>query len=109
MLDELRDLFLAALKFEGNDAMPLVNRWNEAVKRVQAVFDNMTSKTVDAAPVVRCRDCKWYKESPLLAPNRFCYRLKDRDGKHIGYNFSELDFCSRGERPNCDGDMRGAG
>ena len=64
MLDELRDLFLAALKFEGNDAMPLVNRWNEAVKRVQAVFDNMTSKNVDAVPVCRCEDCKFGTNDP---------------------------------------------
>ena len=49
-------------------------------------------------PVVRCKDCKWYKEGKYLAPNKFCYRLKDRSGEHIGYNFSDDDFCSYGER-----------
>ena len=52
----------------------------------------------DVRPVVLCRDCKWYKESELLTPNRFCFRLQDGDGNHIGYNFDDLDFCSYGER-----------
>lgn len=48
--------------------------------------------------VVHCKDCKWYKEGEHLAPNRFCFRLKDANGKHIGYNFSDNDYCSHGER-----------
>ena len=54
--------------------------------------------TVDAVEVVRCKDCKWYKEGKYLAPNKFCYRLKERSGEHIGYNYSDDDFCSYGER-----------
>lgn len=93
MLDELRDLFLAALKFEGNDAMPLVNRWNEAVKRVQAVFDNMTSKTVDAAPVVRCRECQ-YGEYDDTIEDEYCYHCT-----YGGFPYNKADhFCSDGER-----------
>lgn len=45
MLDELRNLFLQALKCDdGITATVLVDKWNEAIKRVQDVFDNMTSK-----------------------------------------------------------------
>lgn len=45
MLDELRNLFLQALKCnDGITAITLINEWNEAVKQVQNVFDNMTSK-----------------------------------------------------------------
>lgn len=57
--------------------------------------------TVDAVPVVRCKDCKYYKESRVLAPNKFCFRLKHHTepGK-IGYNFAGNDFCSRGVRRN---------
>lgn len=57
--------------------------------------------TVDAVPVVRCKDCKYYKESRVLAPNKFCFRLKHptEPGK-IGYNFADNDFCSRGVRRN---------
>lgn len=48
--------------------------------------------------IVRCKDCKWYREGNLLAPNRFCYRLKDKNGENIAYNMSEMDYCSYGER-----------
>lgn len=58
------------------------------------------AQSVDAVEVVRCKDCKWYKEGKYLAPTKFCYRLKDRSGEHIGYNFSDDDFCSYGERGN---------
>lgn len=54
-----------------------------------------------ATRVVRCKDCKYYKESRVLAPNKFCFRLKHptEPGK-IGYNFAGNDFCSRGVRRN---------
>lgn len=57
--------------------------------------------TVDAVPVVRCKDCKYYKESRVLAPNKFCFRLNHPTelGK-IGYNFAGNDFCSCGVRRN---------
>ena len=56
--------------------------------------------TVDAVEVVRCKDCKWFDESiyPELRPTRFCYRLKNNKGVHIGYNWDGNDFCSYGER-----------
>lgn len=54
---------------------------------------------VDAVEVVRCKDCKHYKEGELLAPNKFCFRLMHpTEPRHIGYNFSGEDFCSHGER-----------
>ena len=54
---------------------------------------------VDAVEVVRCKDCKWYKESEFLKPIKFCYRLKHPvEDRHIGYNFSDDDYCSYGER-----------
>lgn len=48
--------------------------------------------------LVRCRDCKWYKEGKYFAHTRFCFRLKDEKGEEIGYNFASDDFCSYGER-----------
>lgn len=49
--------------------------------------------------VVRCKDCKYYRESenPEMEGIRFCYRLQGSNGKSVGYNFSDDDFCSRGE------------
>ena len=63
--------------------------------------------TADVAEVVRCKDCKWYKESKLLATNKFCFRLKDRNGDRVGYNFAPDDFCSYGERMDGDPDANG--
>lgn len=58
-------------------------------------------QTVDAVPVVHCKDCKYYRESRVLAPNKFCFRLNHptEPGK-IGYNFADDDFCSHGVRRN---------
>ena len=58
-----------------------------------------TIPAADVAPVVRGKDCKWYKESRVLSPNKFCFRLNHptEPGK-IGYNFADDDFCSYGER-----------
>lgn len=71
-------------------------------------WDGHTSKDVrrllsipaaDVAPVVRCRDCKYYRVSAILAPNKFCFRLKHpAEDRPIGYNFAPDDFCSHGER-----------
>lgn len=48
------------------------------------------SPTIDAVPVVRCKDCKWWKLSEY---NTY--------GIHVCKKFSgvrgESDFCSRGE------------
>lgn len=53
----------------------------------------------DKVEVVRCKDCKWYKEGELLAPNKFCFRLKHpTEDRNVGYNFGDEDFCSYGER-----------
>lgn len=62
----------------------------------------------DVAPVVRCKDCKYYNRSELLAPNKFCFRLKHpTENRVIGYNFAPDDFCSYGE-PKMDGGAENA-
>lgn len=59
----------------------------------------MAQPTVDAVEVVRCKDCIYYKEGDLLAPNKFCYRLKHpTEDRNIGYNFSDDDYCSYGKK-----------
>ena len=53
----------------------------------------------DVVEVVRCKDCKWYQEGKLLAPNKFCFRLEHpTEDRKIGYNYAPDDFCSYGER-----------
>lgn len=65
-------------------------RWLEELKRY---------RTADVVEVVRCKDCIYYKEGELLAPNKFCYRLMHpTEDRHIGYNFADDDFCSYGKK-----------
>ena len=61
--------------------------------------------TVDAVPVVRCRECKyWGDEDGKLQDSDgvLCARCKIHnyllDGRHTGWCPRENDFCSYGER-----------
>lgn len=97
MLDELRNLFLRALKCDdGITATVLVDEWNEAVKRVQNVFDNMTDKDPNAVPVVRCKDCKHSKGA--------CIDLWGEPAIECitGQTHSDDWFCANGERKGGD-------
>ncbi|MDD6544863.1 MAG: hypothetical protein PUF20_10855 [Clostridiales bacterium] len=55
--------------------------------------------TVDAVPVVRCKDCKYYRNHP----NGLCYLHTEPKENERGYSGEEVcvepdDFCSYGER-----------
>lgn len=56
------------------------------------------AQTVDAVPVVRCRDCKYYNEFRTKRNTqiiRLCYRMGKYD---MEYFVNPNDFCSYGER-----------
>ena len=58
----------------------------------------LAEEAVDAAPVVRCKDCKYYKISELHPPFKFCFRLRHpTENRSVGYRFADDDFCSHGE------------
>ncbi len=60
----------------------------------------------DAVLVVRCRECKWYREGEKLAPTKFCFRLQHpTENRQIGYNFADDDYCSYGEREDGSEDI----
>ena len=66
--------------------------------------------TVDAVPVMRCRECKYYQPGKHFTDINFCQRLPLYAEKG-GLNVSDDDFCSRGEygygeRREVDGDDR---
>ena len=71
--------------------------WNDLLNILEA------APTVDAVPVVRCRDCKYWKPTGSKAGNSFS------DMEYIGgceftkYCRRESDFCSYGERKDGDG------
>lgn len=56
--------------------------------------DSEKQATIDAVPVIRCKDCKWYGR---VDKRRF-YRGSDCLQKRIDTIVPERDFCSRGER-----------
>ena len=53
------------------------------------------SPTIDAVPVVRCRECKLWLNSKLFPHNHYCIR-----SERVAY---PDDFCSYGEK-RCDED-----
>lgn len=83
------------------DAGTLEKQFGVSDADLLALDEIRRAPTVDAEVVVRCKDCKYYKEGRVLAPNKFCFRLNHptEPGK-IGYNFADNDFCSRGVRRN---------
>ena len=51
--------------------------------------------TVDAVPVIRCKDCKyWYKGKNI----NYCRRFWDDDGEPKLYRCTADDYCSGAER-----------
>ena len=55
------------------------------------ITDVENAPTIDAVPVVRCKDCKFYTED-----EKWCRRLG------LCGAFNENDFCSHGERMTLD-------
>jgi hypothetical protein len=78
------------------------DRVSAELRGARKVVDRIeAAPTVDAVEVVRCCECKHYRESehPEMAGIRFCYRLMHpTEDRKIGYNFADDDFCSYGER-----------
>lgn len=101
-----RDAAISLIKQYGYDAidggrysLDTVDDLVEIANRIEAL------PTEDVAPVVRCKDCKYYKISELHPPYKFCFRLRHpTENRSVGYNFADDDFCSRGEcREDKDG------
>lgn len=57
-----------------------------------SVEDINSAPTVDAVPVVRCRDCNWYQPDA----DKWC-------GYFECMGFEPDDYCSQGERKDGDG------
>lgn len=67
--------------------------------RARAKIIVMGAHTIDAVPVVRCKDCKHYRNHP----NGLCYALTEPYDNERGYKgdthcVEPDDFCSYGER-----------
>ena len=77
---------------------------DEPCEPSDCVFYNAieNAPTIDAVPVVRCRECKHYREFHTKKHRqimRLCYRM----GKHdMEYPVKPDDFCSYGQRKEAD-------
>lgn len=88
------------------DVLEVLQWWEEEYPELKEYIKGMSDDIDHLPPVhadkvselVRCKDCKWYREGVHLSPSKFCYRFIDNSGKRIGYNFADNDFCSYAER-----------
>lgn len=97
MLNELRNLFIAALVcHKEEDAETLVRKWNEETTHLQEVSDRLIDKAcvVNLKPAVRGRWKDTYTISGRIAAEAVCSNCDC-------FNNWRSDFC-----PNCGADMR---
>ena len=62
--------------------------WNGLIEMIEK------APTIDAVPVVRCRECKMWRKSKQFRDNHICFRYDTVTYPH--------DFCSCGERKGAD-------
>ena len=59
--------------------------------------------TIDAVPVVRCRDCKWFNHYTMECESDDV-ATDHEGGASFSINFGPDDFCSYGQRKEADHD-----
>lgn len=57
--------------------------------------------TIDAVPVVRCRDCKWFNHYTMECESDDV-ATDHEGGASFSLNFGPDDFCSYGQRKEAD-------
>ena len=69
-----------------------------ALGDVQTVRDILSdAPTIDAVPVVRCRDCKWFNHYTMECESDDV-ATDHEGGASFSINFGPDDFCSYGQR-----------
>lgn len=98
MLSELRHLFLRALEYNGDNPMPLIVEWNDAISHVQEAFDRMTDKDPRLA---ESKHGQWIPTHDNEKKRCSCC-----DVIHLiaQYPHGEINYC-----PNCGAIMNGGG
>ena len=81
------------------DADAFLERMSHTDRFFGVVYDINDAPTVDAVPVVRCRECKHCRN----LPNGLCYLYTEPCDNERGYKCEAVcvepdDFCSCGER-----------
>lgn len=70
------------------DELKTILSIRKTIETIQQAIDN--APTIDAVPVVRCKDCKFYG-TPKNYKKPYCMR-----GAYVKVNAD--DYCSKGER-----------
>ena len=78
--DALMREFAEFVRESNNSDFADIPTWNDAVSLLGS------APTIDAVPVVRCRECKWWKSNDC------------KNDTHGYVPLDENDFCSPGER-----------
>lgn len=86
------------------DADAFLERMSRTDRFFGVVYDINDAPTVDAVPVVRCRECKHCRN----LPNGLCYLYTEPYDNERGYKGEAVcvepdDFCSCGERRTDNG------
>ncbi len=91
-----REAFQAALqkKKAGVANKRYTEGWNDCLMRIKSMVSSFP--TADVAPVVRCKDCKYWQDNNGGYPHEEC-----RWGH--GETPDDNDFCSYGERNDENG------
>lgn len=87
------------------DRAELIENLNHfAPEHYSALVNMIITKqpAVDAVPVVRCKDCKWYYKH-IANHDKCCHRNPDgRWKQNFNVTAADDDFCSHGERRHSD-------
>lgn len=76
--------------------------WNNDINisiTMRQIFDALP--TIDAVPVVRCRDCKWFNHYTMECESDDV-ATDHEGGASFSLNFGPDDFCSYGQRKEAD-------
>lgn len=87
-------------KMRGFELSPEDEFWDYAV----LAEDIQNAPTVDAVPVVRCKDCKHFNSHERECEND-AVSTDHEGGASYSLNFDLDDFCSYGERRDENGEM----
>lgn len=77
------------------DELPVKTDWHKQYVLYTAIDE---APTIDAAPVVRCKDCKWYQKATYNELSQCLH-----PSGYVGEGMGSLFHCCMGERKDGDG------
>ena len=69
---------------------------NKQIEVLREVMQYIEESEFDAVPVVRCKDCIWFKDGELFTDKKMCYRHSQIRGIGKLVTYAD-DYCSFGK------------